>query len=222
MQAPPDSIRLLIADDHAVVLVGLRMLFLEEPGLKVVAEAATPDQALEKARAYQPDIALMDVRFGAAGDLSGIDACRRIRSELPETRVIMFTSHSEGDSVLNSVLAGASGYLTKNVGPAQLIAAIRAVHRGESLLDPSVTGPILRRLQDLSRQAGSESDHLSPREKEVLILIAEGFTNKEIAAKLIVSPFTARNHVIRILEKLGLSNRAEAAAQAVRMGLLRG
>lgn len=216
-----EGIRLLIADDHAVVLAGLRMLFADEPDLYVVAEATVPNLAVEKARAYRPDVVLMDIRFGPDGDMSGIDACREVRSQLPNTRVIMFTSHPERESGLDSVLAGASGFLTKNVGPSQLIEAIRAVHRGQSLLDPSVTGSVLRRLEELSKHpAAEESSGLSAREKEVLALIAQGLTNKEIAARLVVSPFTARNHVIRILDKLGLSRRAEAAALAVRMGLL--
>jgi two-component system response regulator DevR len=222
MTAKDSEVRLLLADDHAVVLAGLRMLFSEETDLVVVAEADTPERAVEKTRAFRPQVVIMDIRFGPEGDLSGIAACREIRSECPSARVIMFTSHSEREAVLNSVLAGASGFLTKNVGPARLIDAVRSVARGESLLDPSVTGAVLRRLEELTSQSSKspESNDLTPRELEVLRLIGEGLTNKEIAERLVVSPFTARNHVIRILDKLGFSRRTEAAAHAARLGLL--
>ncbi len=221
MNQMPSPIRLLIADDHAVVLAGLRMLFAEEAALDIVGQASTPREALQKARALRPDVALLDIRFGEDGDASGIDTCRQIRSELPETQVIMFTSYAARESVLDSVLAGAAGFLTKNVGPGQLVDAIRAVARGEALLDSTVTLDVIRRLEELSRgPAASPASVLTEREREVLLLIAEGYTNKEIAAKLVVSPFTARNHVIRILDKLGLSRRSEAAVQAVRLGLI--
>lgn len=215
-------LRLLIADDHAVVLAGLRMLFAEEHELEIVGEARTPGDAVAKARSLQPDVVLMDIRFGPDGDASGIDACRQIRSELAETQVIMFTSYAGRESVLDSVLAGASGFLTKNVGAPQIVEAIRAVARGEALLDSSVTRGVIQRLEELSRApSAAPAAGLTEREREVLLLIAQGCTNKEIAAKLVVSPFTARNHVIRILEKLGLSRRSEAAVQAVRLGLLK-
>jgi two-component system response regulator DevR len=217
-----EEIRVLLADDHAVVLAGLRMLFSEDPHLTVVADADTPERAIDKARAYTPDVVVMDIRFGPEGDLSGIDACREIRSSLAGTRVIMFTSHSEREAVLDSVLAGASGFLTKNVGPSQVIDAIKSVARGESLLDPSVTGAVLSRLEELTKRSAKPSSDgdLTARELDVLKLIGEGLTNKEIAERLVVSPFTARNHVIRILDKLGFSRRTEAAAHAVRLGLL--
>jgi len=166
-------------------------------------------------------VVLMDIRMGEGDDASGIDACREIRSELSQTQVMMFTSYGQRESVLSSILAGATAFLTKNVGHAQLLEAIRAVGRGQSLLDPSVTRDVIERLADLSRGPSGPDALLSEREREVLLLVAQGCTNKEIAARLVVSPYTARNHVIRILDKLGLSRRSEAAAQAVRLGLLR-
>ena len=215
-------LRLLIADDHAVVLAGLRMLFAEERDLEIVGEARTPGDAVGKALSLHPDVVLMDIRFGPDGDASGIDACRQIRSELAQTQVIMFTSYAARESVLDSVLAGAAGFLTKNVGAPQILEAIRAVARGEALLDSSVTRGVIQRLEELSRAPSpAAAAGLTEREREVLVLIAQGCTNKEIATKLVVSPFTARNHVIRILEKLGLSRRSEAAVQAVRLGLLK-
>jgi two-component system, NarL family, response regulator DevR len=219
MDEQSKPLRILIVDDHAVVRRGLQSVLADEPGLEVVGEAASGQESVFKARALRPDVVLMDIRMGEGDDASGIDACRDIRSELPDTQVIMFTSYGQRESVLSSILAGARGFLTKNVSHSQLVAAIRAAGRGESLLDPSVTRDVLDRLDELSRAPAKAEDALSEREREVLLLIAQGCTNKEIAAKLFVSPYTARNHVIRILDKLGLSRRSEAAAQAVRLGL---
>jgi two-component system response regulator DevR len=221
MNEQPKPLRILIVDDHAVVRRGLQAVLEDEEGLEVVGEAASGQESVAKARALRPDVVLMDIRMGEGDDASGIDACRQIRSELPGTQVIMFTSYGERESVLSSIMAGATGFLTKNVGHAQLVEAIRAAGRGESLLDPSVTRDVIDRLAQLSKAPRKPEDVLSEREKEVLLLIAQGCTNKEIGTRLFVSPYTARNHVIRILDKLGLSRRSEAAAEAVKLGLLR-
>ena len=217
-QAKP--LRILIVDDHAVVRSGLRAVLEDEEGLEVVGDAANARESLVKAQALRPDVVLMDIRMEGGDDASGIDACREIRSELPETQVIMFTSYGEREAVLTSIMAGATGFLTKNVSHARLVEAIRAVGRGQSLLDASVTRDVIERLAELGRAQPEPVDILSEREKEILLLVAQGLTNKEIAAKLFLSPYTARNHVIRILDKLGLSRRSEAAAQAVKLGLL--
>ncbi len=214
-------LRVLIVDDHAVVRSGLRAVLEDEEGLEIVGEAASAAEAVEKARTLRPDVVLMDIRMDEGDDASGIDACRQIRSELPDTQVIMFTSYSEQESVLASIMAGATGFLTKNVSHGKLVEAIREAGRGASLLDPSVTRNVIERLAALSEASAQQADVLSEREREVLVLIAQGCTNKEIAAKLVVSPYTARNHVIRILNKLGLSRRSEAAAHAVRIGLIK-
>jgi DNA-binding NarL/FixJ family response regulator len=221
MNERPKLLRILIVDDHAVVRRGLQAVLEDEDGLEVVGEAGSADESAVKAKALRPDVVLMDIRMGEGDDASGIDACRQIRSELPDTQVIMLTSYGQRDSVLSSIMAGATGFLTKNVGHAQLVEAIRTIGRGESLLDPSVTRDVIERLAQLSKAPPKPEDVLSEREKEVLLLIAQGHTNKEIAAKLFVSPYTARNHVIHILDKLGLSRRSEAAAQAIRLGLLK-
>jgi len=220
-EQPSKPLRILIVDDHAVVRRGLRAVLEDEEGLEMVGEAASGRESVAKARALRPDVVLMDIRMGEGDDASGIDACRQIRSELPDTQVIMFTSYGERESVLSSIVAGATGFLTKNVSHAQLVEAIRAAGRGTSLLDPSVTRDVIDRLAELSKAPAAPESALSEREREVLLLITQGCTNKEIASKLFVSPYTARNHVIRILDKLGLSRRSEAAAQAVRLGLLR-
>jgi len=219
MEKETGPLRILVVDDHAVVRKGLQAVLAEE-GLEVVGEAASADESVAKATALRPDVVLMDIRMGEGDDASGIDACRRIRSDLPDTQVIMFTSYGQRESVLSSIMAGATGFLTKNVSHTRLVEAIRAAGRGESLLDPSATRNVIERLAELSKGTPGPEVALSEREKEVLFLIAQGCTNKEIAVRLVVSPFTARNHVIRILDKLGLSRRSEAAAQAVRLGLL--
>jgi len=217
-QATP--LRILIVDDHAVVRTGLRAVLEDEEGLEIVGDAANARESLVKAQALRPDVVPMDIRMEGGDDASGIDACREIRSELPETQVIMFTSCGERESVLASIMAGATGFLTKNVSHARLVEAIHAVGRGQSLLDASVTRDVIQRLPELGRAQPEPADLLSDREREIILLVAQGLTNKEIAAKLFLSPYTARNHVIRILDKLGLSRRSEAAAQAVKLGLL--
>ena len=209
--------RLMIVDDHEVVRMGLRAALEVEPDFTVVVEAANGKDAIEQARRHQPDIVLMDVRMEG---IDGIEACREIRSELPATKVLMLTSYAEEETVVAALLAGAEGYVLKNVARARLLEALRSVARGESLLDSKVTKSVLEHLVGLQKQSG-EQDDLSPREREVLALIADGATNKEIAAKLVVSENTARNHVSHILGKLGFSRRSEAAAYAVKKGLVK-
>jgi DNA-binding NarL/FixJ family response regulator len=198
--------------------MGLRAALEVEPDFAVVAEAANGREAIEKAKAHQPDIVLMDVRMEGMG---GIEACREIRSELPETKVLMLTSFAEEETVVAALLAGAAGYVLKNVARARLLEALRSVARGETLLDSKVTRGVVDKLIGAHAQASDEDDELTAREREVLVLVAQGATNKEIAAKLVVSDNTARNHVSHILAKLGFSRRSEAAAYAVKKGLVK-
>lgn len=214
------ALRVLLVDDHEVVRVGLRAVLEAEEGIEIAGEASSAGEAVERADALKPDLVLLDVRLGEGGDAGGIETCRELRSALPDTKVLMFSSYGERETVLAAILAGASGYLMKNVGRAQLIAALKAVGGGESLLDPSVTRPLLDKLVELSSAGRADDGPLSPREKEVLQLVARGYTNKAIAAALFISEHTARNHVTHILDKLGLSRRSEAAAYAVKLGLL--
>ena len=214
------TLRVMLVDDHEVVRAGLRAVLSVEADLEVVGEAATAREAIDKATLLRPDVVLMDVRLGGPEDIGGIEACREIRSAMPEVGVLMFSSFGERETVLSAIVAGAAGYLTKNVARAQLVAGIRAVGQGQSLLDSAVTGPILQRLVELSQASPRADDVLSQREKEVLLLIAKGNTNREIAAALVISEHTARNHVTHILDKLGLSRRSEAAAFAAKLGLL--
>ena len=210
--------RLMIVDDHEVVRMGLKAALEVEDDFTVVAEAGNGREAIEKAKAHQPDIVLMDVRMD--GGMDGIEACREIRNDLANTRVLMLTSYAEEETVVAALLAGAAGYVLKNVARARLLEALRSVARGESLLDSKVTRSVLEKLVS-GKVKPDDGPELTAREKEVLVLIAEGATNKEIAAKLVVSENTARNHVSHILGKLGFSRRSEAAAYAARKGLVK-
>jgi two-component system, NarL family, response regulator DevR len=208
--------RLMIVDDHEVVRMGLRAALEIEDDFTVVAEASDGQQAIDRARVQHPDIVLMDVRMDG---MDGIEACREIRSEFPEIKVLMLTSFAEEETVVAALLAGAAGYVLKNVPRTRLLESLRSVARGESLLDSAVTRNVLDKL--MTGKPKKDEDNLTEREREVLALIAEGATNKEIAARLVVSENTARNHVSHILSKLGFSRRSEAAAYAVRKGLVK-
>lgn len=209
-----DPTRLLIVDDHAVVRMGLASLFSTEPTLVVAGEAATAAEAREEARRCQPDIVIMDVRLP---DESGVEACRDIRSERPETRVLMLTSYSDHEAVVGSIMAGAAGYVLKEVSPEQLIDAVRRISRGGALLDPAVTQTVLGQIR---RMTSSPEDDpmmgLAEHERRLLPLIAEGKTNRQIAAQLCLSEHTVKTYISEILRKLHLSRRAEAAAYIAR------
>jgi two-component system response regulator DevR len=207
---PARPFRLLVVDDHEVVRQGLVALLDRRPGFEVVAQAATVAESIEQARVHKPDIVIMDVRLP---DGSGVEACRAIRAELPETRVIMLTSFPDDEAVLSAIVAGASGYLLKQIRARDLVAALEAVGRGESLLDPAVTERVLERVRRIA--AGDANDELSvltPQERKILMLVAEGKTNKEIAADVFLSDKTVKNYVSSILSKLNLERRAQAAA----------
>jgi two-component system, NarL family, response regulator DevR len=207
---PARTLRLLVVDDHEVVRQGLVALLDRRPGFQVVAEAGTVEEAIAQARLHQPDIVVMDVRLP---DGSGVEACREIRAELPETRVIMLTSFPDDEAVLSAIVAGASGYLLKQIRARDLVAALEAVGRGESLLDPAVTERVLERVRRMaSGQADDELSVLTPQEQKILLLVAEGKTNKQIAADVFLSDKTVKNYVSSILSKLNLERRAQAAA----------
>src|SRR5215212_313313 len=202
--------RLLIVDDHEVVRQGLVALLGRRPNFQVVAEAGSVEEALAQARLQQPDIVVMDVRLP---DGSGVEACREIRAELPDTRVVMLTSYPDDEAVLSAIVAGAAGYLLKQIRARDLVAALEAVGRGESLLDPAVTERVLERVRRIA--TGQYSDELSvltPQEQKILLLVAEGKTNKEIASDVFLSDKTVKNYVSSILSKLNLERRAQAAA----------
>ena len=210
------KLKVLIVDDHPVVRMGLKAALEPEDDVEVVGEADSAVEAMRVARESPPDVILMDVRMP---EVDGIEACRIFRDQFPDTKVVMLTSYGEAEAVRASILAGASGYLLKNTGRADLLKAVRAVAAGESLLDPAVTARVLKELKELIEQERDrETEILSEREREVLSLVAAGKTNKEIAAELTISENTARNHVSRIMEKLGVSTRTKAATWWVQHG----
>jgi DNA-binding NarL/FixJ family response regulator len=208
--APAKQLRLLVVDDHEVVRQGLVALLDRRPNFQVVAEAGTVEESLVQARRFQPDIVIMDVRLP---DGSGIEACRDIRAELPSTRVVILTSFPDDEAVFSAIVAGASGYLLKQIRARDLVAALESVGRGESLLDPAVTEKVLTRVRQIA--AGEVHDELAgltPQERKILLLVAEGKTNKEIASEIFLSDKTVKNYVSSILAKLNLERRAQAAA----------
>jgi len=211
---PADELRVMVVDDHEVVREGLRALLNRRDGLNIVAEAGTVAQAVEMAMQYKPDVVVMDVRLP---DGSGVEACREIRAQLPETRMIMLTSYADDEAVMASILAGASAYLLKQVRSHQLADAIQAVGRGESLLDPQVTKRVLDQMREMASGAPADRhSQLTQNENKILTLIAEGKTNREIAAEIFLSDKTVKNYVSSILSKLNLRRRSEAAAYIAR------
>jgi DNA-binding NarL/FixJ family response regulator len=207
----------LVVDDHEVVRLGLRAALAGEADLIVVGEATNGAEAIAKMPVLAPDVILMDVRMDKLG---GIEACREISGRFPHVGVLMLTSFDDDDAVLASMLAGARGYLLKNVGRAELLRAVRQVAAGDSLLDPDLIRRGRRRLQTLTTASGP-ARALTEREAEVLALVAKGYTNRRIAETLSLSEKTARNHLSHILDKLGLSRRSEAAVYAVEHQLMR-
>ena len=206
MTAP--KTRILLCDDHEVVREGLRGLIGRQESMTVVGEAGTVAEAIAAAARAKPDVVIMDVRLP---DGSGVEACRAIRGAMPETKVIMLTSYADDEALFASIIAGASGYLLKQTRGQTVIDAITTVASGRSLLDPDVTGKVLERIRE-SRGDDPAIASLTDQERKVLEGLAEGHTNREIGEKLFLSEKTVKNYVSRILDKLGLSRRAEAAA----------
>jgi len=207
-------LRLLVVDDHEVVRQGLVSLLDRREHFQVVAEAGTAAEAVEMTRKFEPDLVIMDVRLP---DGSGIEACREIRAEFPKTRVVILTSYPDEEAVLSAIIAGASGYLLKQIRGRDLVSALESVGRGESLLDPAVTEKVLDRVRRIA--TGTYTDELAQltqQEQKILLLVAEGKTNKEIASEVFLSDKTVKNYVSSILSKLNLERRAQAAAFVAR------
>lgn len=203
-------IAVLVVDDHEVVRLGLRSLLSRGPGIEVVGEAGTGAEAVALAARIRPDVVVMDIRLP---DRSGVEACREIRSADPNVQIIMLTSHADEEAVFNSIIAGASGYLLKQMRGQELVRAVETVASGQSLLDPAVTQKVLEKMKRMV--AGRQPDELaqlSAQEQKVLALVAEGKTNKEIARALGLSDKTVKNYLSHVFEKLNVSRRAEAAA----------
>ncbi|MCL4515527.1 MAG: response regulator transcription factor [Firmicutes bacterium] len=211
--------KIMLVDDHEVVRVGLAALLRRRGDFEIVAEAAAAEEAVEKAVQTRPDVVIMDIRMPGG---SGTEACRRIREVSPQSKVIMLTSFADDNAVIESIIAGASGYVLKEIGSDAIIDAIERVSRGESLLDPAVTEKVFAHMRNQASGKGGLQDTLTEQEKKILSLIGLGKTNREIAETIFLSEKTVRNYVSNIFAKLNLNNRAEAAAYAVRKGLVKG
>ncbi len=206
-EAGPTDIRVFLMDDHELVRRGLVDLLKSEPNITVVGEAGTAAEALRRIPTAHPDVALLD---GRLPDGSGIDVCREIRSSHPEIRCVILTSFDDDEALFSAIMAGASGYLLKEVGGSSLVAGIRQVAEGRSLIDPAVTQKLLDRLRNPVREV-SKVDALTPREREILDLITDGYTNRQIGDKLFLAEKTVKNYVSILLTKLGMQRRTQAA-----------
>jgi len=201
------SIRVFLLDDHEIVRRGIADLLSVEPDIEIVGEASSAAEALHRIPAVRPDVAVLDARLP---DGSGIDVCRDIRSSLPDTRCLILTSYDDNDAVFAAVMAGASGYLLKEVRGSSLLDAIRQVAAGRSLLDPNVTERLLAKLREPA-PVDDKLAELTPREREILELIADGMTNRQIGERLYLAEKTVKNYVSSLLAKLGMQRRTQAA-----------
>jgi two-component system response regulator NreC len=214
-----DQISVLIADDHTIVRSGVRLLLESESDIKVVGEALNGREALELAESLQPDIVLMDITMP---EMDGLEATRRIKSRFPGISILVLTMHRSDEYFFEMLKAGASGYVLKGAKTSELINAIRVVHHGEVFLYPSMTQKLVQGYLQLADWENDSEPTLSPREKEIFRLLAEGFSSREIAEKLVITPSTVHSHRSNIMEKLGLSNRHELIQYARKRGLIQG
>ncbi len=206
-------IGVFLLDDHEVVRRGVAELLTAEGDITIVGEAGTAAEALARVPATRPDVAVLDVRLP---DGNGVEVCRELRSRLPELRCLMLTSYSDDDALFESIMAGAAGYVLKQIRGNELVSAVRRVAAGESLLDPAVTERVLRRLRD-PQPADARLAALSPQERRILDLIAEGRTNRQIGQEIHLAEKTVKNYVSNLLAKLGMERRTEAAVFAARL-----
>ncbi len=212
-----EPIKILIADDHPVVREGLSAMLRKEQDIQVVGEAENGAEAIDKARELRPDIILMDLRMP---EVDGVEAMRQISALNPDIKFIVLTTYDNDEYIFKGIEAGARAYLLKDAPREDLFKAIRAVQKGESLIEPAIAGKVLDRFAELSRQAqGVEA--LSERELEVLKLVAKGAANKEIAAELTITESTVKTHIQTIFQKLGVSDRTEAVTEAIKKGIIR-
>ncbi|NEC91036.1 response regulator transcription factor [Streptomyces sp. SID12501] len=213
-----NPIRVFLLDDHEVVRRGLADLLDSEPDISVIGNAGTVDQALARGPALRPDVAVLDVRLP---DGDGISVCRELRSQMPELACLMLTSFDDEEALLDAIMAGASGYVLKQIKGSDLVSAVRTVASGQSMLDPETTARLMRSLRAEPAQTPavpSELESLSPRERDILALIGDGLTNREIGTKLYLSEKTVKNHISRLLAKLGVQRRVQAAVLASHLG----
>ncbi|MFG2732221.1 response regulator [Streptomyces canus] len=209
-----DPIRVFLLDDHEVVRRGITDLLDAEPDISVVGDADTVEHALVRGPALRPDVAVLDVRLP---DGDGITVCRELRNQMPELACLMLTSFDEEDALLDAIMAGASGYVLKQIRGSDLVSAVRTVASGQSMLDPATTARLIRSLRADPAETPAlapELAGLSPRERDILALIGDGLTNREIGKKLYLSEKTVKNHISRLLAKLGVQRRVQAAVLA--------
>ncbi|MEU1571069.1 response regulator transcription factor [Streptomyces collinus] len=210
---PDNPIRVFLLDDHEVVRRGVHDLLNDEPDITVVGEAGTVEQALVRVPALRPQVAVLDVRLP---DGDGVSVCRELRSRMPELACLMLTSFDDEEALLDSIMAGASGYVLKQIQGSDLVSAVRTVAAGQSLLDPSATTRLMARLRQ-DQQPEEKPDALpglTDREREILALIGEGLTNRQIGQRLYLAEKTVKNHISRLLAKLGVERRVQAAVIA--------
>lgn len=212
-----DPIGVFLLDDHEVVRRGVRDLLEAEDGIQVVGEAGTAAEALARVPATRPDVAVLDVRLP---DGNGVEVCREIRSRLPEVACLMLTSYSDDDALFEAIMAGAAGYVLKQIRGNELVSAVRKVASGASLLDSAVTGRVLARLRN-PEPTDERLASLSTQERRILDLIALGYTNRQIANEILLAEKTVKNYVSNLLTKLGMERRTEAAVFAARLSVAR-
>lgn len=207
------TLKIMLVDDHEVMRLGLKTLLARHPGFTIVGEAGSADEAVEKAEQLAPDVVVMDVRLPGK---NGSEACREIIARRPETKVIMFTSYAQDEILFDAIAAGASGYVLKQIGSADLVNALERVGRGESLIDPALMNKILERVRQAARRSDDDAfARLNDQEFKILALMVDGKTNREIAAKIFLSERTVRNYVGSILGKLNLKSRSQAIVYAM-------
>jgi two-component system response regulator DevR len=208
------TIRILIADDHSVVRMGVRTLLERHGHFHIVAEASTGEEAVRQAKEFHPDVAVLDIRMPG---MSGIETCRQIVQNVPTCRVIMLTSYAEDELLMAAIQAGASGYVLKRIGDNELVQAVERVSRGEGMLDPAMTASVFAQVRQAQQaQRGAAFTELTAQEMAVLAHLTDGMTNRQIAGRLYLGEGTVRNYVSSILSKIGAGNRAKAAAFAVK------
>ena len=205
------TVRIFLLDDHEIVRRGLRELFETQDDFEVVGEASNAEEAMTRVPPTRPDVAVLDVRLPGT---SGIEVCRDLRADLPELRCLMLTSFADDDALFAAILAGASGYLLKQIRGPELVSAVRRVAAGQSLIDPALTASVMERLR--GKQEDERIARLSPQERRILDLIAEGKTNRQIGAEMFLAEKTVKNYVSNLLAKMGFSRRTEAAVYAAR------
>ncbi|GAA2796213.1 response regulator transcription factor [Kitasatospora paracochleata] len=204
-------VRVFLLDDHEVVRRGVHDLLDSEPDLTVVGEAATVEQALARVPALRPDVAVLDMRLP---DGDGVTVCRELRSRMPELACLILTSFDDEEALLDSIMAGAAGYVLKQISGTDLVSAVRTVASGQSMLDPGATTRLMARLRGDSAPPSSDVPGLTDREREILALIGEGLTNRQIGQRLYLAEKTVKNHISRLLAKLGVERRVQAAVIA--------